>query len=162
MDTNTPQIGAEAKIPMTGEIEKVIKSLPKEKQEVLVAEIMRIQSLSGPIPPPEIMQGYENILKGSADRILSMAENQATHRMEIEKSVVKRSLNQKTFGLIMGSVIALVILGITVYFAVLGLVWLAGVLATTTFVAALTILILGRTPSNKDDKEAETPKKKKK
>lgn len=162
MDTNTPQIGAEAKIPMTGEIEKVIKSLPKEKQEVLVAEIMRIQSFSGPIPPPEIMQGYENILKGSADRILSMAENQATHRMEIEKSVVKRSLNQKTFGLIMGSVIALVILGITVYFAVLGLVWLAGVLATTTFVAALTILILGRTPSNKDDKEAETPKKKKK
>lgn len=162
MDTNTPQIGAEAKILMTGEIEKVIKSLPKEKQEVLVAEIMRIQSFSGPIPPPEIMQGYENILKGSADRILSMAENQATHRMEIEKSVVKRSLNQKTFGLIMGSVIALVILGITVYFAVLGLVWLAGVLATTTFVAALTILILGRTPSNKDDKEAATPKKKKK
>lgn len=162
MDTNTPQIGAEAKIPMTGEIEKVIKSLPKEKQEVIVAEIMRIQSFSGPIPPPEIMQGYENILKGSADRILSMAENQATHRMDIEKSVVKRSLNQKTFGLIMGSVIALVILGITVYFAVLGLVWLAGVLATTTFVAALTILILGRTPSNKDDKEVETPKKKKK
>lgn len=128
---------------------------------MLVAEIMRIQSFSGPIPPPEIMQGYENILKGSADRILSMAENQATHRMEIEKSVVKRSLNQKTLGLIMGSVI-LVILGITVYFAVLGLVWLAGVLATTTFVAALTILIWGRTPSNKDDKEAETPKKKKK
>ncbi len=36
-------------------------------------------SFSGPLPPPEVFAKYEQILSGSADRILKMAENQSTH-----------------------------------------------------------------------------------
>ncbi len=42
-------------------------------------------SVSGPIPPPSMMEQYERTLPGSADRILKMAENQSEHRQWIEK-----------------------------------------------------------------------------
>jgi uncharacterized membrane protein len=32
------------------------------------------QKFSGPLPPPELLEGYERILPGAADRILKMAE----------------------------------------------------------------------------------------
>ena len=32
------------------------------------------QKFSGPLPPPELLEGYERILPGAADRILRMAE----------------------------------------------------------------------------------------
>ncbi len=162
MENEKPQVSVEPKVQIPDEMEEVIKTLPKEKQEVLVAGIMQIQSFSGPIPPPEIMQGYESVLPGSANRILTMAENQSAHRMEMEQSIVKRSLNQKTFGLIMASVLAVAILGMVVYFAILGLVWLAGVLATTSLLGVLVVLVLGKTPNEKDDQTLEPQKRKKK
>ena len=39
----------------------------------------------GPIPAPEVMAGYERLLPGSADRILSMAERQEAHRQKLEQ-----------------------------------------------------------------------------
>ena len=42
-------------------------------------------SVSGPIPPPSMMEQYEGTLPGSADRILKMAENQSEHRQSLEK-----------------------------------------------------------------------------
>ena len=41
----------------------------------VVAKVIESE-FSGPIPPPNIMRGYEEILPGAADRILSMAERQ--------------------------------------------------------------------------------------
>lgn len=39
---------------------------------------------AGPLPPPEIFRQYESILSGSADRILTMAEQQSRHRQDLE------------------------------------------------------------------------------
>lgn len=50
----------------------------------VIAEVVRSE-FSDPIPPPSIISGYENVLPGSADRILAMAENQAKHRQEMER-----------------------------------------------------------------------------
>lgn len=43
------------------------------------------QSFSGPIPPPALLEGYEAILPGAAERILVLAESEAVHRRELEK-----------------------------------------------------------------------------
>ena len=37
-------------------------------------------SFSGPLPPPSVLEKYEQILPGLADRIVSMAEKEETHR----------------------------------------------------------------------------------
>jgi uncharacterized membrane protein len=39
----------------------------------------------GPLPPPEHVREYENILSGSFDRILILTEKNAQHRMELDK-----------------------------------------------------------------------------
>lgn len=43
---------------------------------------------SAPIPPSSEFAGYEQVLPGSANRILVMAENQSKHRFLVEKIVV--------------------------------------------------------------------------
>ena len=48
-------------------------------------EILGTRShFSGPLPPPEIIEAYERILPGSANRILTMAEKNQDHRIEME------------------------------------------------------------------------------
>ncbi len=55
--------------------------------------VMRSESYSGPVAHPSIAQGWEAIVPGAADRILGMAEQQATHRQRMEWwAVVSRSI----------------------------------------------------------------------
>ena len=41
---------------------------------------------SAPMPPPAVLQRYEETLPGAADRILTMAEKQQDHRQEQERT----------------------------------------------------------------------------
>ena len=42
------------------------------------------QSFSGPLPPPQVLASYDQILPGCAERIIKMAEEQGLHRRAIE------------------------------------------------------------------------------
>lgn len=64
-----------------------IEDIPDKKVERAVAKVIQSE-FSGPIPPPSIIKGYEDILPGTAERIVSMAENQAKHRQDMEKIMV--------------------------------------------------------------------------
>jgi len=53
------------------------------------ARIARYTEMSsGPIPPPLMLKGYENIQEGLADRIVAMAERQEAHRQRMENKVI--------------------------------------------------------------------------
>lgn len=69
-----------------------------------------IAEYSGPIPPPSIMSGYENILPGSADRIFKMAEEQADHRRNMEKMMVESEVRNSRLGVIFALVICCLVL----------------------------------------------------
>jgi uncharacterized membrane protein len=45
-------------------------------------------AFSGPIPPPDLLERYNQMIPDGANRILKMAENQSTHRQYIEKWAV--------------------------------------------------------------------------
>lgn len=60
-----------------------------------------IQSeFSGPIPPPNIIRGYEEIVPGAADRIIAMAENQSKHRQDMERIMVKSESRDSLLGVL--------------------------------------------------------------
>ncbi|MFB3919234.1 MAG: DUF2335 domain-containing protein [Candidatus Velamenicoccus archaeovorus] len=65
-------------------------------------------SFSGPIPPPQILSQYEQILPGAAGRILGMAEKQSNHRQNMEKRIIYSETFQGTLGMVFAFVIALV------------------------------------------------------
>src|SRR4051812_5976851 len=62
--------------------------------------LVQVQHYSGPLPPAAEFEKYEHVLKGSADRILKLAENQNKHRRFIEKVVVIFDALKSTAGLI--------------------------------------------------------------
>lgn len=77
---------------------------PSENQR-LVARQQTI-AFSGPIPPPELLSKYGEIIPNGADRILQMAEKQSTHRRCIEKWSVIGGTILAYFGVLCAGVIA--------------------------------------------------------
>lgn len=59
-------------------------------------------SFSGPLPPPEILQKYDEILPGAAERIIKMAEQQAEHRRSLEQQVIKSDIKNSKLGVLCG------------------------------------------------------------
>ena len=64
---------------------------------------------SGPLPPPDVMARYNDIVPGAAERILGMAENQTSHRIDIEKIAVRGDQTRSFWGLIFGFIISLAV-----------------------------------------------------
>jgi len=64
-------------------------------------------AFSGPIPPPELLSKYGEIIPNGADRILKMAENQSTHRQCIEKWAIIGGTILSYFGVLCAGIIAL-------------------------------------------------------
>ena len=61
----------------------------------------------GPLPPPEMLDGYERTLPGTAERILSMAEKQQDHRQMIEKAVIVGNLRDQRLGVVFAFLLGL-------------------------------------------------------
>jgi uncharacterized membrane protein len=77
---------------------------------------MRIQammrSFSGPLPPPEALERYNQVLPGAAERIINMAESQHQHRQGLETHVIHSNVAAQKLGTILGFVVAMsVVLG---------------------------------------------------
>jgi uncharacterized membrane protein len=69
-------------------------------------------SYAGPLPPADQIRAYEEVLPGSADRILAMAERQQEHRHELERVTINEAANRSWWGLRLGFVIALTVIGV--------------------------------------------------
>jgi uncharacterized membrane protein len=58
------------------------------------------------------MRVYEEVLPGSANRILEMAERQQAHRHSLEKTTVTEAAARSRWGLRLGFVIAVLVIGV--------------------------------------------------
>lgn len=77
----------------------------------LVNVVMKCAQFSGPIPPPNILGGYEDICSGAADRIIKMAENEQSHRHTVDSKMISTESRDSLLGIISALVIALAALG---------------------------------------------------
>lgn len=71
----------------------------------LVAKQLRSE-FSGPLPPPEILEKYENAFPGAAEKIFQMAQDQANHRRNMEKESLKLASRDSVLGILTGFIIA--------------------------------------------------------
>lgn len=77
----------------------------------LVAVFYRaVRMYSGPVPPPEIMEGYKQIDPTFPERMFAMAERQSEHRISLESKRVQSDGGNERLGLILGAVIVLAVL----------------------------------------------------
>jgi uncharacterized membrane protein len=75
--------------------------------------------IRGPIPPPALFRQFEEILPGSADRILRMAEKEQDHRIDWEQSALRIDARNSFLGLRLGFGALLILVG-----GSLGAAWL--------------------------------------
>ena len=73
-----------------------------------------VEQRSAPLPPPIEMEGFERVLRGSANRILTMTEENARHRRKVEWG-----------NMLLSFVIVLLVVGLVAYALQRNIVWFA-------------------------------------
>jgi uncharacterized membrane protein len=92
-------------------------NLPAANQSS-VQQFAQLAVHSGPLPHPSILEDYDRVLPGAAERILAMAESQSNHRQNLEGRYLAAESPNSVWGIICGLFLGLVGLsasGICVY-----------------------------------------------
>ena len=96
------------------ETSEVLEGIPEEVRAEIVRRVVRTEAsfYRAPVPPPDMLQGYENIVPGSAKQILDQASEQTTHRMRLEDKAVDAGIDNSKRGQWFGFVIAMAVVGV--------------------------------------------------
>ena len=113
----------------------------------------------GPLPPPEMLQAYDLISPGFANRIIAMAESQSTHRIEIEKHVIPTREKFAGRGQIFAFILGVFGISCGTYCITHGQPTAGSIIGGGTVVSLASAFLLGRTKQqqNLDQKRPELP-----
>ena len=130
----------------------------QQSQPVVTFEAKSVGvSFSGPLPPPQILKGFDEVRPGCADTIVKMAQDQASHRRDLESKVVNTNSKNSTLGIVCGFVLALVIIASGSYLIyqdkdVQGLAMIGGSIA-----ALVSVFVYGRRAQRMERRESIEP-----
>ena len=99
---------------------------------------------SGPVPPAELLEGYNRAIPNGADRLFTLVEEQSSHRQKIELLVVERQASRSDRGQIFGVALAILFGLLSGFFAFLHEPWLAGITLSTTIGSLVATFVLGQ------------------
>lgn len=137
---------------------------PTVQQQVQTVHTQTTQVYQGIIPPPEILQGFENIVQGSAQRLISLAEGESAHRRELEERAMQANIEAQkkqleihdyqsrvvfrsdTLGQILGATIAFACIAGSVWLAISGHEGTAVAIAAIPTAAVIKAFFSHRTP----------------
>jgi uncharacterized membrane protein len=101
--------------------------------------------LSGSLlPPPEILEHYERIRPGFADRIVVSFEKQGEHRRSLEERTLLAQFELARRGQIFGFILGLTALAGGTLAAVLGAQWAGGFIGGGGVVGLVSVFVLGQ------------------
>lgn len=108
---------------------------------VSVSHVSR--SFSGPLPSPEVLEHFDRVVPGSAERIIRMAEQQFAHRTELEKKVINSDIARSKWGQILGFIIAIVGLVVSAPIAIYGSAVAGGIIGVGTLASLVGVFMYG-------------------
>ncbi|MCG2809752.1 MAG: DUF2335 domain-containing protein [Candidatus Portnoybacteria bacterium] len=120
---------------------KIKRKTPSNHQ--IVVERATAHFSSGPLPPPAILEQYNQVVPGAAERILAMAESQSNHRRKIESMVIESDIKNSRLGLVFGLIIGLAGILATVTIAIFGHPVLSGVIGFSTLSSLVGVFVYG-------------------
>ncbi|MBZ5704213.1 MAG: DUF2335 domain-containing protein [Acidobacteriia bacterium] len=111
---------------------------------------------SGPLPPPEDLAKYEQILAGAADRIIRMAEQQSTHRQHLEKVAIESNASTQKWGLVCAFIIAMSAIWGGIWLSLKGMSGAGLATIIGALVALVAVFVYGKSGQKKElQKKAE-------
>lgn len=108
------------------------------------------QFYSAPLPPPDDLRAYNDAVPNGAERILTMAENQSAHRIEIESKAISAQIEDSKRGQIFGLIVAIVFAVASVWLALQGHDTVASILGGSTIVGLVTVFVVGKKEQRED------------
>ena len=131
------------------DIDAFIQSLPEDKQDLATRIYIGVEEskfFHGPLPAPEDLKEYENILPGAAREILDMAKTQQSHRMGCEQRIIDHDIRIENRGQWMGFLLGgLCILG-SFAAAYIGYAKLAYLLVAPALLGVIGVFVLKQIP----------------
>lgn len=106
-------------------------------------ELLRRGSFSGPLPPPEILEGYKAAYPAAPEVIFSELVAQGTHRRSLERTAIERQEQRADRGQFFAFVIVLAVLAVAVVAIVAGEPWVGATLFGTTLVSVVGLFLYG-------------------
>jgi hypothetical protein len=104
---------------------------------------------SGPIPPPAILEKYNQLIPGAAERILVMAEKDAAHVQEMNKLIIEVSSKESKRGQLFGLFVALAAMSMTALALLLGHETAASIIGGSTVVGLVSVFVTGHSQQTK-------------
>lgn len=146
---------------MTKRNKKQTPKVPKNyKTET---QIQSVSFRSAPIPTYQELQGYENIEKGLASRIIAMAERQQENRQKIElqeSETFQRSQEKLVNGAVISKILGQIIGGTAVLSAIIGGIYLMSIGKSlegyTAMIGAIGVLAVSLGLRNKEKSDKDT------
>ncbi|MBF0693387.1 DUF2335 domain-containing protein [Providencia alcalifaciens] len=117
----------------------------------VMAIVQKKESFREPLPPPDFLQRYEEILPGGAERIFCLTEKEQSFKHDTQKLAIKGAIKKDSRGQWMGFCLSISVLIIAAYFAKEGAYWFAGTLITGNLVALAAVLAAGRKGNRNQD-----------
>ncbi|MGS2742953.1 DUF2335 domain-containing protein [Halomonas sp. LS-001] len=86
--------------------------LQRHRTDVALAISTTTSAFRGPLPPPSILRDYENIVPGSAAKIIDWADSEREHRHRTETTIVRAETTRDLRGQILAAIVALAAFGL--------------------------------------------------
>lgn len=135
------------------ELKPFIEKLPREQQsraiEQLSVQLSMRSQYSGPIPPPKFLSQFEEIVPGSAERILAMAERQSAHRQSLESIVIPDQLSQSSRGQTFAFILSILAIIAACFLGYIGQTVVASIIGGGTIVSLVYAFVLGKKKADK-------------
>ena len=115
-------------------------------------------SWEAPLPPPALLEQYDQIVPGLASEIVKRAEVEGSHLRSLDQAALKAAVDYRARGQWMGFAAVVGLLGVSALALVEGAFWVAGIALTiATSTAAVFVLGSLRKASKKNREEKSDP-----
>ncbi len=125
----------------------ILERLPDETR----IAIIEAESFKGPLPPPSLFGNYEEILPGSAERILTLAEKEQSHRQNWEMDALTAQKSDVRRGQWMGFGLGMTALIVALLCAYFGFPIVAAASISTVLAGIITAFLKGRSNTGSDE-----------
>lgn len=132
-------------------IKEFIQHIPEENRQEAIQAIQEVavkteSHFQGPLPPPEHLQAYDQIVENGAERIFTSFEEEGRHR----RHIITRLQNESNKGQTLAFVVGLAAILVTPVLAYLGAYVAASILAST-LIGLVWAFIAGRKGQNRNE-----------
>lgn len=135
--------------PLPKELDPILQNLSKQQKQKIIQAFKSVsiqRTFSGPIPHPDVLKGYNDVVKDGAERIIAMAEKQSNHRMILEDHALREGVKQSSRGQVFALLIGLTAIITGGYVALNNQPGAGGTIAGLGITGLAAVFLTGRAP----------------